>query len=77
MPSEIAALEESAGRYAGEFVNLYPPGVPLLVPGERITEKLCRDIIRNVEAGLSVQGVRVDKSGEAPGIKICMRVLRL
>ena len=77
MPSEIVALEESAGRYAGEFVNLYPPGVPLLVPGERITEKLCRDIIRNVEAGLSVQGVRVDKNGEAPGGKICMRVLRL
>lgn len=75
MPSEAVALEESGGRYAGEFVNLYPPGVPLLVPGERITEKLCRDIIRYVEAGLLVQGVRVDESGEALGKRIFIKAI--
>ena len=75
MPSETVALEESGGRYAGEFVNLYPPGVPLLVPGERITEQLCRDIIRYVEAGLPVQGVRVDESGEAPEKRIFIKAL--
>lgn len=55
---EEIALEESAGRLAGEFVNLYPPGVPLLVPGERITEKLCRRICNWLWQGLTVQGVR-------------------
>lgn len=29
-------LMEAAGRIAGEYVYLYPPGIPLLLPGERI-----------------------------------------
>ena len=38
--TKMFSLEESVGRPIGEFVNLYPPGVPLLVPGERMTERL-------------------------------------
>ena len=33
---EAVALEESCGRIAGESVAPYPPGVPVLQPGERI-----------------------------------------
>lgn len=47
--TEVVDLLESVGRRAGEFVNLYPPGIPLLVPGEKITasdaellQSLCR-----------------------------------
>ncbi|UFJ40515.1 aminotransferase class I/II-fold pyridoxal phosphate-dependent enzyme [Brevibacillus humidisoli] len=32
-------LEESEGRIAGEMVIPYPPGIPLLVPGERIDQQ--------------------------------------
>jgi len=31
-------LKDSVGRVSGEFVMLYPPGIPILAPGERITE---------------------------------------
>ncbi len=55
---EEILLEESEGRLAGEFVNLYPPGVPLLVPGERITGELRQSISCWVQQGLTVQGVR-------------------
>mgnify|MGYP001032806481 CR=1 FL=1 len=55
---EEIPLEESEGRLAGEFVNLYPPGIPLLVPGERITGELCGRISSWVQQGLTVQGVR-------------------
>ena len=34
-------LEESVGRICAEFVMCYPPGIPILAPGERIT----RDIL--------------------------------
>lgn len=54
---EEVLLEESEGRLAGEFVNLYPPGVPLLVPGERITEELKRKICNWLGQGLAVQGI--------------------
>lgn len=32
-------LEEAQGRICGEFVNLYPPGIPIAVPGERLSEE--------------------------------------
>ena len=37
-------LADAIGRTAAEFVNLYPPGIPLLVPGERIEEPFVRAI---------------------------------
>ncbi len=34
--TELCSLAQAAGRLAGEMVWAYPPGVPLLVPGEKI-----------------------------------------
>lgn len=51
------SLIESVGHAAGEFVSLYPPGIPLLVPGEVITEELTQSISECVCLGLNVQGV--------------------
>lgn len=36
---EWIALEISAGRISGGYLYFYPPGIPLLVPGEMISEK--------------------------------------
>jgi len=33
-------IMESAGRVCGEFVMLYPPGIPILAPGEEITPEI-------------------------------------
>lgn len=63
MPAEEVLLEESIGRYGGEFISLYPPGTPLLVPGERMTEQLCRRIRSAWEQGLTVQGIRIQENG--------------
>ncbi|MDO4490287.1 MAG: aminotransferase class V-fold PLP-dependent enzyme [Lachnospiraceae bacterium] len=37
---ESIPLEEAAGRIAGELVAPYPPGIPVLCPGEEISEAL-------------------------------------
>lgn len=58
-PRESVLLEESVGRYAGEFVDLYPPGIPALVPGERITEELCEALLSCVKQGLTVRGIEL------------------
>ena len=34
-------LDESVGQVCGEFVMCYPPGIPILAPGERITRENC------------------------------------
>jgi len=57
MEQEMIPLSESVGRYVGEFINLYPPGVPLLVPGERMTEQKHQRITSYLKQQLNVQGV--------------------
>ena len=48
---------QSTGYVAGDFLYLYPPGIPLAVPGERITEELI-EMVRNARnAGLEVRGL--------------------
>ena len=37
-------IEESAGRISTESVMCYPPGIPILAPGERITDEILRYI---------------------------------
>ena len=38
LPSENILEEKAVGRISAEYAWAYPPGVPVLVPGERITE---------------------------------------
>ncbi|PTX65057.1 arginine decarboxylase [Melghirimyces profundicolus] len=56
--SETVTLpfRESAGRIIAEFIMIYPPGIPVLLPGERITADNIDYILRHLEAGLPVQG---------------------
>lgn len=55
---ESVLLEEAVGRIAADFVNLYPPGIPILVPGEVMSENLLGQIRESARCGLQVQGVR-------------------
>lgn len=50
--------EECQGCVSGGFVSLYPPGIPLLVPGEKIEEEHIKAINRWLTMGLSVTGIR-------------------
>ena len=57
-PLECIRLEESAGRISGEFIYLYPPGIPIITPGERMTEKLISQVLYDRDIGLPVQGMK-------------------
>ncbi|PKM48142.1 MAG: arginine decarboxylase, partial [Firmicutes bacterium HGW-Firmicutes-6] len=41
---EALPLEKSGGRICSEFVMAYPPGIPILAPGERITAEILDSI---------------------------------
>ena len=49
-------LDESVGQVCGEFVMCYPPGIPILSPGERITREIVDYIQFAKERGCSLQG---------------------
>lgn len=57
---EEVPLAQSAGRVAADFINLYPPGIPLIVPGEVVEKDLLVQIETSVQMGLQVQGVTPD-----------------
>ncbi|MEH7452150.1 aminotransferase class I/II-fold pyridoxal phosphate-dependent enzyme [Gottfriedia acidiceleris] len=54
--TESVPLENSVGRIIAEFVMVYPPGIPIFLPGEEITLENLVYIKKNIEAGLPVQG---------------------
>ena len=54
---EIINLKDSIGRVAATSVMAYPPGVPLLVPGEEISQELYEHIGFIRENGLEIVGL--------------------
>lgn len=50
-------LEDSKGKISGEFAYLYPPGIPLLVPGEEITEAFLKKASSWKSRGIHLQGL--------------------
>lgn len=58
---ETVELKNATGRIAADYIYLYPPGIPLLAPGERITEKAVRDICLCLESGFTVHGLLPDE----------------
>lgn len=54
--TELIPFDESEGRVIAEFIMVYPPGIPIFIPGEIITEENLLYIKKNRDAGLPVQG---------------------
>ena len=54
---EEILLQNAEGRIAANYVNLYPPGIPLLIPGERITGKYISLIQTYLVKRMHVQGI--------------------
>lgn len=50
-------LKDSLNMVSQEFVYLYPPGIPILAPGEKITKEILDRISWYQSMGFSVQGL--------------------
>lgn len=55
--TESLPIEASAGHICAESVMCYPPGIPILAPGERITNDIIRYIRYMKEKGGSLTGL--------------------
>ncbi|MBE9917190.1 aminotransferase class I/II-fold pyridoxal phosphate-dependent enzyme [Paenibacillus donghaensis] len=64
-PDEVEAvsLQSSSGRIAAEMIIPYPPGIPILYPGERITETAACGLQGLAKAGAKCQGAQDPKLG--------------
>ena len=55
-PSRPVLLKGSEGKISAEFVYLYPPGIPILAPGENIARNILDVIEEYIKKGLPIQG---------------------
>ena len=52
----LIPIRETPGKICGEFVMCYPPGIPILAPGEMVTSEIVDYILFAKEKGCSMQG---------------------
>ena len=53
---ESLSIAKSCGRICSEFVMCYPPGIPILAPGEQITEEILTYIRYAKKKGCQITG---------------------
>lgn len=63
-PTRVVALADAAGSVSAEYVIPYPPGVPLMVPGERIDHAILDRLAALRSSGARVVGP-ADHTGRA------------
>jgi arginine decarboxylase len=64
-------LEEAVGQSSAEMIVPYPPGIPVLCPGERISEEVIRYLARLAKLGARIHGMI---PGEVPMLPVLTAV---
>ncbi len=67
--TEPVALTESCGSISGEYIYIYPPGIPIVAPGEEISRDVLDLVLDYMRQGLPVQGPEDETLG-------CIKVVR-
>ncbi|MDD3369315.1 MAG: aminotransferase class V-fold PLP-dependent enzyme [Lachnospiraceae bacterium] len=62
--AEWIPLSEAKGRIAADFIMVYPPGIPLIVPGEQIDRTIIKVIEDKIQKKLDVLGIERSKSAD-------------
>jgi len=55
-PAESVRFKNSAGRICAETISPYPPGIPVIAPGEEITPEIVDYLSLELKAGVRMQG---------------------
>jgi arginine/lysine/ornithine decarboxylase len=55
------SLSKSVGHIAAQTLTPYPPGIPIVIPGERITQEICDYLMDTASKGIRVSGQENDK----------------
>jgi arginine/lysine/ornithine decarboxylase len=53
-------LSAAAGRISAAYISLYPPGIPIVVPGEELDAQTVAAIMQCMDLGLDVEGLATD-----------------
>ena len=63
------SLEKALGKVSAEYMYLYPPGIPIIVPGERISQDIIDSCRYYERSGLNIEGLESQSLDEIQIIK--------
>ncbi len=55
-PTEAVRFKQSKGRICAETISPYPPGIPVIAPGEELTDEIIDYLSLEIKAGVRMQG---------------------
>lgn len=58
---KVLPWNDAVGKISTEYAYLYPPGCPLIAPGERVTEEIIQCLLWYQELGFQMEGLSVEK----------------
>lgn len=53
-------LRDAAGKISSDYVYVYPPGIPIIAPGEIISRDLIIQLMHAAKKGLNIKGLKID-----------------
>ncbi|MEO0014302.1 MAG: hypothetical protein RLZZ535_2691, partial [Cyanobacteriota bacterium] len=56
--TETVPIDQASDRFCGELICPYPPGIPLLMPGEIITPEVIKYLKQLIAAGATITGCK-------------------
>lgn len=56
LKKNLVSFDEAIGHYAAETVTPYPPGIPFLMVGDKITREILQELKELVDSGATIQG---------------------
>ncbi len=57
-------LDDAVGRVSSDFIYIYPPGIPVVAPGEIISKDIIRGIKRGLEFGRNFKGIESEAANK-------------
>ncbi|MGN0476864.1 MAG: aminotransferase class I/II-fold pyridoxal phosphate-dependent enzyme [Ruminococcus sp.] len=64
---EKVSLKNAVGRISKEYIYAYPPGIPIVVPGEEITQEIAQKVTEMMNMGVNV----VSDRNKLPLVTVC------
>ncbi len=66
---QTVGFMDAAGRISADYIYIYPPGIPIIAPGEVITGEILKEMRQSLDRGISIRGLIADTEYQISVVK--------